>query len=242
MHEPFLPLLAVVAGLVSFASPCCLPLLPGYVSYISALPFDEVGAGRGRRLAVRASLLFVLGFTLVFTALGLTASALGRSVLTHQGVLARVFGVAVIVLGLNTVGVLRIPILNREKRLDMARIPKGPAWALPTGMAFAIGWTPCIGPVLATILGVASGTGQLGAGTALLVLYSAGLGIPFVALAVGFSRAQRSIGFLRRHSVAIERSAGLMLVAVGALLASGRWEPMFRSLQRWAAQFGWPIF
>lgn len=242
MHGPFLPLLAVVAGLVSFASPCCLPLLPGYVSYISALPFDEVGEARGRRLALQASVLFVAGFTLVFTALGLTASLVGRSLLAHQNSLARLFGITVILLGLNTMGLLRIPILNREKRLDLARIPKGPAWALPVGMAFAIGWTPCIGPVLATILGVAAGTGQAGAGTALLVLYSLGLGLPFIALAVGFSRAQRSLGFLRRHGAGIERFAGLMLVAVGALLASGRWDPLFRSLQRWAAESGWPIF
>lgn len=242
MHGPLLPLLAVVAGVVSFASPCCLPLLPGYVSYISALPFDEVAEARRRGLALRASLLFVAGFTLVFTALGLTASALGRSVLAHQNSLARLFGIAVILLGLNTLGWLRIPVLNREKRLDLARIPKGPAWALPVGMAFAIGWTPCIGPVLATILGVAAGTGQIGAGALLLVLYSAGLGVPFVALAVGFSRAQRSLGFLRRHGGAVERVAGVALVAVGVLLASGRWEPLFRSLQRWAAQFGWPVF
>lgn len=242
MHGPLLPLLAVVAGLVSFASPCCLPLLPGYVSYISALPFDQVGEARSRRLALHASLLFVAGFTIVFTALGLTASVLGRTVLSHQSLLARLFGAGVILLGLNTLGLVRIPILNREKRLDLARIPKGPAWALPVGMAFAIGWTPCIGPVLATILGVAAGTGQIGAGAALLLLYSIGLGLPFIALAVGFSRAQRSIRFLRRHGAGIERLAGLLLVAVGVLLASGRWEPLFRSLQRWAAQFGWPIF
>lgn len=241
VHGPLLPLFAVVAGLVSFSSPCCLPLLPGYVSYISALPFEQVGERRARGLALRASLLFVAGFTLVFTALGLTASALGRTLLAHQTGLSEVLGAAVIVLGLSTLGVLRIPILNHEKRLDLARIPRGPAWALPTGMAFAVGWTPCIGPVLATILGVSAGTGQLGTGTILLLLYSAGLGLPFIGLAVGFSRAQRSIGFLRRHGQAVERVSGFLLVLVGVALATGRWQPLFRSLQRWAAQFGWPI-
>lgn len=241
MRGLLLPLFAVTAGVVSFSSPCCLPLLPGYVSYISALPFDEVGERRARGLALRASVLFVVGFTTVFTIFGLTASALGRALLAHQTGLTRVMGVGVILLGLATLGALRIPVLTSERRIDIARVPRGPAWALPTGMAFAAGWTPCIGPVLASILAVAAGSGHLGTGMVLLILYSLGLGLPFIALAVGFSRAQRTLGFLRRHGQAIERASGLLLVLVGVALATGRWQPLFRSLQRWAAQHGWPI-
>jgi cytochrome c-type biogenesis protein len=241
VNGPVLPLFAVVAGLVSFASPCCLPLLPGYISYISALPSDEVGQVRARRVALQSSLLFVLGFTLVFTALGLTATGAGRVLLAHRYGVSRVLGAVVVILGLVTVDVLRIPLLNRERRLDLARLPRGRAWALPTGMAFAAGWTPCLGPVLASILAVAAGSGQFGSGALLLVLYSAGLGVPFVALAVGFSRAKRSVAFLRRHSRAIERLGGLMLIAVGIGLVTGQWEELFRSLQRWAGDVGWPL-
>lgn len=243
MNGPLLPLFAVVAGLFSFSSPCCLPLLPGYISYISALPAGSVGTGGApRRVALRASTLFVAGFSSVFTLLGLTATVVGRTVLSHQVGLSRVLGIGVIALGLSTLGVLRIPMLHRERRLDLARIPRGPAWAFPTGMAFAAGWSPCLGPVLATILGVAAGSGHVAEGALLLGLYSAGLGLPFIALAVWFNRAQSSVAFLRRHGGRIERLGGLLLVTVGVTLVAGRWQPLFRPLQRWAAQFGWPPF
>lgn len=235
-----MPLLAVVAGLLSFSSPCCLPLLPGYVSYVSALPVGGLDRRGARRVALMASSLFVLGFTIVFTALGLTATALGQQLLSHQVGLSRGLGVAVVALGLTTLGVLRVPILGREGRLDLARIPKGPAWAVPTGMAFAAGWTPCLGPVLASILSVAASSGSLTAGAGLLVLYSAGLGLPFIGLAVGVSGAQRSVSWLRRHGRGVERVGGALLVVVGVALITGRWQPLFVTLQRWAARFGWP--
>jgi cytochrome c-type biogenesis protein len=235
-----LPLVAVVAGVISFSSPCCLPLVPGYLSYVSALPVADLGEREARRVTLRAALLFVGGFTTVFTALGVGASALGSVLLRNQDELTRWFGVVIILLGLSTMGLLRVPFLLREKRLDLARVPRGPAWAFPMGMAFAIGWTPCIGPVLATIVATASISGTAIWGGVLLALYSFGLGIPFIVLAMGWNRAHRSVRWLRDHGMAVERAGGMLLVFVGVMFVSGRWQELFRPLQRWFAETGWP--
>lgn len=240
MEALTLPILAVVAGFVSFSSPCCLPLVPGYLSYVSALPVSELEKARARRVTVRASLLFVAGFTVVFTIFGVTATVLGSLFLRNQDGIVRVFGVVIIALGLATMGVLRVPVLMREKRLDLARVPRGPAWAFPMGMAFAAGWAPCIGPVLATILATAAATGTVAWGAVLLVFYSLGLGVPFVLLALGFARAQRSLQWLRRNGRRIEVAGGVLLVGVGVLFVTGRWTELFRPLQRWFAELGWP--
>lgn len=236
-----LPVLAVVAGVVSFSSPCCLPLIPGYLSYVSALPVADLGEREARRTSLRASMLFVAGFTTVFTGLGVGASALGGLFLRNQDTVVRWFGLVIIALGLSTMGVLRIPLLMRERRMDLARIPRGPGFAFPMGMAFAAGWAPCIGPILATILATAAaGGGSAAWGGALLALYSIGLGIPFIGLALGFSRAQRSLAFLRTHGRHIEILGGVLLVGVGVLFLTGRWAPLFRPMQRWFAELGWP--
>ena len=236
----FLPLAAVVAGFVSFSSPCCLPLIPGYLSYVSALPVADLGRSDARRVTLRASLLFVAGFTTIFVALGIGATLVGSALLRNQDTVVRWFGVVIIVLGLTTMGALRIPVLLRERRVDMARIPRGPAWAFPMGMAFAAGWAPCIGPILATILATAAVSGTAVWGGLLLALYSVGLGIPFVLLAVGFTRAQTSMDWLRRNGRRIEIAGGMLLVTVGVLFVTGRWQPLFRPLQRWFAELGWP--
>lgn len=240
MDGALLPLFALVAGVISFSSPCCLPLVPGYLSYVSALPVSELGAREARRLTVSAALLFVAGFTTIFTLLGLGTSALGATLLRNQDSITRWFGVVIIVLGLSTMGVLRIPFLLREQRVDLARVPRGRAWAFPLGMAFAVGWAPCIGPVLATILATASVSGSALWGGALLMLYSLGLGIPFVLLALGFQHANRSMRWLREHGRTIERVGGALLVVVGVLFFTGRWQELFRPLQRWFSDFGWP--
>lgn len=235
-----LPLIAVVAGLISFSSPCCLPLIPGYLSYVSALPVSELGQRDARRVTMRAALLFVAGFTTVFTVLGIGATALGSMLLRNQDIIVRWFGLVIVLLGLSTMGVLRVPMLMREKRVDLARVPRGPAFAFPMGMAFAAGWAPCIGPVLATILATASVAGTAWWGGLLLALYSLGLGIPFVLLALGFNRAQGSLSWLRRNGRRIETAGGALLVVVGVLFFTGRWQEMFRPMQRWFAEFGWP--
>ena len=240
MTGALLPLFAFVAGLVSFSSPCCLPLIPGYLSYISALPVSDLGRPEARSVTFTASALFVAGFAVVFSALGLTATVLGATLIRNQTMVSRVLGVVVIALGLANVGVLRSRTLSRERRLDLARVPRGPAWAFPMGMAFAAGWVPCIGPILATILASAAVAGSPWWGLVLLLLYSAGLGLPFIGLAIGYSRAQTSVDWLRRNGHTIERIGGVVLVVVGILLVTGHWAPLFRPMQRWFAELGWP--
>lgn len=240
MTALLLPVLAVVAGTVSFSSPCCLPLVPGYLSYVSALPVSDLGRREARAVALRASVLFVLGFTVVFTALGVAVGLLGSTVTRNLPAIVRVAGVGVIVLGLAMTGLVRVPLLYREWRTDLAASPRGPRGAFPLGMAFAAGWTPCIGPVLATVLATAAAAGTAVWGGVLLASYSIGLGLPFVLLAVGFTRARGSLDWLRRHGRAIEVGGGLMLIAVGGLFVSGAWRTFFLPLQRSFARWGWP--
>lgn len=240
MPAVLLPVLATVAGAVSFTSPCCLPLVPAYLSYMSALPVTDLGRREARVVTVRASLLFVAGFTLVFSALGVAVGLLGSAVTRNLPVIVRVAGVGIIVMGLAMAGLLRLPFLFREWRFDLARAPKGPGGAFGLGMAFAAGWTPCIGPVLATILTAAAASGTAVWGGVLLGFYSVGLGIPFVLLAMGFTRARGSLAWLRRHGRAVETAGGMLLVAVGVLFVSGAWRTFFVPLQRSFARWGWP--
>ena len=236
-----LPFLALVAGAISFASPCCLPLLPGYVSFISGLPMSELDRRGSRQVALRASLFFVAGFTLVFTTLGVSFALVGSVLLRRVPVITRVAGVAIIVMGLAMFGALRVPFLNRERRL-LARVRPGPRSAFLLGTAFAFGWAPCIGPVLATILTAAAATRTVVWGAVLLLLYSVGLGLPFIGLALGLGRAKNSTRWLRQHARGVERLGGTLLVGVGLLFATGLWRTFFIPLQRTFARFGWPPF
>lgn len=236
----FLPIAAVVAGVISFTSPCCLPLVPGYLSYVSGLPVGELDEHTARRRVLTASILFVAGFTVVFTALGVSFALVGSALTRNVPTILRFAGVGIIVAGVSMTGLVRIPLLLREVRVDLARLPSGPASAFPMGAAFAFGWVPCIGPVLATILTTASASGTVGWGAVLLVCYSLGLGLPFIALALGYQRGRRSLMWLRRHSRAMERVGGVLLIVVGVLFLTGQWQPLFRPLQRNFARFGWP--
>lgn len=238
--SPYLPILAVVAGMLSFTSPCALPLIPSYLSYVSGLPISELDQGQRTALVVRSSVAFVAGFTVVFTALGASATLVGSLLLRWLPNILVVAGVFIIVLGLASTGLVRVPFLAREMRLDLSRLPKGPKGAFPLGMAFAFGWTPCIGPVLATVLAVASASSTVVTGAVLLALYSIGLGLPFIALAIWFSRARTSLAWLRRRGRVIEIAGGLLLVAVGIMFVSGEWKSLFIPLQDRFAQLGWP--
>ncbi len=235
-----LPLLAPIAGFVSISSPCVLPLLPGYISYITALPLEELGTAGARRVALRASILFVAGFTVVFTALGASFAFVGSTLLRNADLITRVAGVGIIVLGAAMVGWLRIPWLLRERRIDLHRVSRGPGSALPLGMAFAFGWTPCIGPILGTILALAGATQTAGWGAVLLMLYSLGLGVPFIFAALWFQKARASLEWLRRNGRRIELVGGGLLMTVGALFATGLWSQIFLPLQRTFARLGWP--
>jgi cytochrome c-type biogenesis protein len=235
-----LPFVAVVAGIVSFSSPCSLPLVPGYLAYVSALPLSTLGEKEARKTALKASLLFVSGFTVVFTALGASFAVIGSVLLRNVDWITRVAGVGIVAMGAAMLGVLRIPWLVRERRFDLSRIKRGPRSAFWLGMAFAFGWTPCIGPILATILALAGATETVAAGAALLALYSLGLGIPFVAIAVWYQRASGSMEWLRRNGRWIEKVGGSLLVVVGLMFATGAWRALFIPLQRVFARLGWP--
>ena len=244
--------LAFAAGILSFTSPCCLPLMPGYVAYISSAGNEEGTAARSNGAttvvdpaahptrALTSALLFVVGFGIVFTALGAGASAMSGVLLDNRVVLSRVGGVLIIVMGLVVAGVVRIPALMREYRLDLSRVRPGPAGALPLGMAFAIGWVPCIGPVLAGILTLAASNGTVGQGAALLAVYSAGLALPFIGLAVAASKLAPLVSWLRRHARGVELTGGAVMVAMGVLLLTNQWLRVFAPLTALFSRFGWP--
>jgi cytochrome c-type biogenesis protein len=237
--------LAFAAGILSFTSPCCLPLMPGYVSYISAAggsgtETSDASPAVARSRAWGTSLLFVAGFAMVFTALGAGASAVGSTLLPHRQGLARAGGVVIIAMGLLMAGVIRIPWLVREYRFDLSRIRPGPIGALPLGMAFAIGWVPCIGPVLAGILTVAAAEASVRRGAVLLGVYSLGLGLPFVGLALAATRLRPVTSWLRRHGRGVELSGAAVLVAMGVLLLTNQWLRFFAPLTRMFTDLGWP--
>ncbi|MQA13480.1 MAG: cytochrome C biogenesis protein [Pseudonocardiaceae bacterium] len=235
--------LALVAGIVSFSSPCVLPLLPGYVSYVSGLsrlePGREQSATARRRVAV-AAVLFVLGFSVVFTMLGATASALGALLTRHQRALELLGGAVIIAMGLTMAGLLRIRFLQRPLRFDLGRLGHGPAGAVPLGAAFAFGWTPCVGPVLASILATAAGTSTLTRGALLLFVYSLGLGIPFLLLAAGLARGRSRFGWLRRHGRRIEIAGGVVLATMGVAFVTGMWTTFMSGILATFARLGWP--
>jgi cytochrome c-type biogenesis protein len=229
---------AFAAGIVSFLSPCVLPLVPGYLSYVTGLSGADLagdprptGPGamaataapltarhRGRVLA--GSLLFVCGFSFVFVSEGLFFGAFGRYVTGHSLTLSRILGGLVIVLGLVFLGL--VPGLQRDVRIH--RVPAaGLAGAFPLGFVFGLGWTPCIGPTLAVVQGLAFAGGTSSRGALLSFAYCLGLGLPFIIAGLAFRRALGAFAVLRRHSVLITRLGGLMLIAVGVLLVTGAW-------------------
>lgn len=226
---------ALFAGLVSFFSPCVVPLLPGYLSYATGLGAAEVVQGtkrRGRMLA--GSSLFVLGFAVVFVLTGVVAGSVGRALLDYQTEISRVLGVVVIVLGLIFARLL--PIGQRELRLH--RVPRiGVAAAPLLGMVFAFGWTPCIGPTLAVVLNLGLNEGSATRGGVLGFVYALGLGIPFVVAGLAFTRMAGTVSFLQRHQVAMMRVGGLAMVLVGILLVSGLWDVLMASLRQWVSGF-----
>ena len=229
---------SLAAGTVSIATPCCLPLIPGYLAYVSGVSAGEMGH---TKRVLGAALLFVLGFATVFTALGATASVLGTFLVGRLSLLVKVGGLFVIAMGLATLGVLRVPFLYREKRFALNRVRSGPAGAVPLGMAFAFGWTPCIGPVLGAILTTAATTQTASRGAFLLLMYSLGMGIPFLLLGLVSARAGRTVGILRRHAPAVERAGGALLVVVGVLLVTGMWQSLFTPLARLFVRNRWLV-
>jgi len=215
--------IAFTAGVVAFLSPCVLPLAPGYLSYVTGLTGAELAGGHKRGTVLLGSLLFVLGFSVVFVSYGVLFGGVGETLLRYADVVSRALGVLVILMGLAFMGV--IPGLQREFRIH--RLPRwGVAGAPLLGLLFGLGWTPCIGPTLAAVQTLAFTEASALRGAVLSFAYCLGLGLPFVILAVAFSRLAGAVSFLRRHSLVIMRIGGVMLVLVGLLLVTGLWNDL----------------
>jgi cytochrome c-type biogenesis protein len=209
------------AGFLSFISPCVLPLIPGYLSFVSGVSLEEMRddtAVAARRQVLVTSLAFVLGFSLVFIALGASASAIGKFLFRNSTILTKVAGALVIVFGLHTMGVFRLPFLESEKRLQAGAKPKSLFGAVMVGMAFGFGWTPCIGPILSGILTLAGSRETVREGVVMLAVYSLGLGIPFLLASLTINKFFAVSARLRRHYHAIEVTSGALLVGIGLLL------------------------
>ncbi|MBO6603552.1 MULTISPECIES: cytochrome c biogenesis CcdA family protein [Paracoccaceae] len=215
-------LVALTAGVLSFLSPCVLPIVPPYLAYMGGISMNEMAAaGAARRKAVVAALFFVLGLSTVFLFLGFTASIFGQFFLQNQILLAQISGAVIIVFGLHFLGIFRIPILDREARMDAGDRGGSTFGAYVLGLAFAFGWTPCIGPQLGAILSIAATESSVERGTALLGVYAVGLGLPFLLAAAFIERAMGLMTRLKRHMKTIERIMGLLLVGVGVALMTG---------------------
>lgn len=209
-------------GLISFVSPCILPLIPSYVSYITGISYDELVSRESRRrnmnITLFHSLAFVLGFTIIFVLLGATASLAGSVLSQHLDAIRVVGGVLVIIMGIFVMDVVNIPFLQREAKLQLKTRPAGYAGTLVVGMIFGAGWTPCTGPFLGSVLALAMSTETLGRGMALLTFYSLGLGIPFIVSALAISAFLSSFNKLRKHFQVIKIASGAVLVIMGVLL------------------------
>ena len=222
---------ALLAGVISFLSPCVLPLVPPYLCFITGATLDELSepealSGVQQRRALLAALMFVLGFSTVFILLGASASAAGQLLRAHLGLLAQIAGIFIIVMGLNFLGVFRLAFLSREARYHHHSEPAGLIGAYGIGLAFAFGWTPCIGPVLAAILSIAASEQDVLKGAGLLAVYSLGLGIPFLLAAAGVGTFLKFLGRFRYHLGKVERVMGVLLVLTGVMFLTGSMQTM----------------
>lgn len=215
-------IVALVAGLISFLSPCVLPVVPPYLAYMSGITLGDLStAGRSRARVLMPALFFVLGLSTIFLILGFAASALGMAFLQYQGYFNAVAGIVVMVFGAHFVGVFRIGFLDREARLDVGDRGGSAFGAYLLGLAFAFGWTPCIGPQLGAILSLAASEASVARGTVLLAFYAAGLGVPFLLVAAFLPRLGGLMGWMKRHMAQIERVMGLLLWTIGLLMLTG---------------------
>jgi cytochrome c-type biogenesis protein len=219
MSELPLPLAAFLAGVISFLSPCVLPLVPGYVSLISGVGIEELKGSESRvdRTVMLSSLAFVVGFSIVFIALGAIATTIGALTRQYFWLLSQIAGIIIILFGLHLTGLVKIKALYADKRMHNAG-SSGPAGAFVVGFAFAFGWTPCIGPILATVLALAASQENVGKGIGLLAVYSLGLAVPFILTSLGIDRFLHFYTRFRRHLRTVEVMSGILLIAVGTLV------------------------
>ncbi|MBI1940234.1 MAG: cytochrome c biogenesis protein CcdA [Acidobacteria bacterium] len=214
--------LAFVAGVVSFLSPCVLPLIPGYISMLSGASMEELKAGAGGELVARIfrnSVAFVIGFSVVFIILGASATWVGKFLLAQRTIFNVVAGVIIIVFGLHLTGLIKIPLLYREARMSTGAPRRSLAGSFVLGFAFAFGWTPCIGPILTGVLALAATRETVFQGMFLLAVYSAGLAIPFLLTGLGLSQFMKFYGGFRKHLQVVEVLSGVLLIGIGVLMA-----------------------
>ncbi|MBW7922004.1 MAG: cytochrome c biogenesis protein CcdA [Rubellimicrobium sp.] len=216
-------LIALSAGILSFLSPCVLPVVPPYLAYMGGVSMDEMeSAASNRRRVFLTAVFFVLGLSTVFLILGMAASALGRLILPHLATLNLVAGVVVMVFGAHFVGVFRLGFMDREARVDAGDRGGSALGAFVLGLAFAFGWTPCLGPILSAILTLAASEASVSRGAVMLAAYALGLGVPFLLVAAFFPRLKGAMAFMKRNMARIERISGLLLWTVGLMMVTGQ--------------------
>jgi cytochrome c-type biogenesis protein len=225
---------ATLAGLVSFASPCVVPLVPGYLGYVSGMAGAQDGERGSRPRLVLGVLLFILGFTAVYVTLGVLVATAGAQLTDQLDVLSRVLGAVIVVLGFAFLG--SVPFLQRERRFHV-NTRAGLAGAPLLGVAFGLGWTPCIGPTLSAVLALSLNEGTQGRGALLALFYCLGLGLPFLVVALTMERSNALLRWLQRHRLALMRVGGGMLIVLGGLLVTGAWQAMTSWMQGWIADF-----
>ena len=226
---------AFTAGLLSFLSPCVLPLIPSYISFLTGMSVEDADHRRATTL-VHAS-LFIFGFTLIFLALGATATIFGQMMLAYRDWISRIGGALIIVFGLYLVGAFKIGWFARERRVYLATKPAGYAGTVLVGFAFGAGWTPCIGPILGAVLIYTSSTSDLNHGLALLLSYSLGLAVPFFLAAVAVERFIDFFAVFRKHLVWVTKASGVLLIAVGLLMVTSEFERLATYLQGFTPEF-----
>jgi cytochrome c-type biogenesis protein len=234
-------LAAFAAGFLSFISPCVLPLIPGYISFVSGISVDEMrgdtAPATSRLQVFLTSLAFVIGFSIVFVALGASATAIGKFMFAKLPLLSKIAGIILIIFGLHTMGVFRLAFLETEKRVHAQRKPAGPLGAMLVGVAFAFGWTPCIGPILGGILAIAGSKNTVSEGITLLAVYSLGLGIPFLLTSLAINQFFTAAKRIRKHYHPIEVASGALLIAIGVLIVTGQLTIITRYLQPYLPTF-----
>jgi cytochrome c-type biogenesis protein len=223
-------LIAFSAGLISFLSPCVLPLIPSYVTFITGLSLDDVQ--HARRTALVHGVLFVAGFTLIFLALGAGATVLGQALIRHRDWISRIGGIVIIIFGLYLLGVLNIGFMSRERRFHVADKPVGYFGTVFVGIAFGAGWTPCLGPILGSILVYTSSQADLAKGMWLLLAYSLGLAVPFLVSAVAIERFSGFFQRMRNQMVWVSRISGTVLIGIGLLMVTNYFTILASYLQR----------
>ncbi|MEY2991736.1 MAG: hypothetical protein RI946_1130 [Pseudomonadota bacterium] len=219
-------IVALAAGLISFLSPCVLPIVPPYLAYMSGVNIADLNSGKARGSAIGPAIFFVMGLSTVFLILGFAASTIGALFLTNQQVFNTAAAIIVMIFGAHFIGIYRIGFLDQEKRLDAGDRGGSAFGAYILGLAFAFGWTPCIGPQLGAILSLAASEGSVQRGTLLLAVYALGLGIPFILVAAFLSRLSGVLGWMKRHMEQIEKVMGLLLWTIGLLMLTGGFASM----------------